>query len=345
MRLLLRQPRLPRPSRPAGVQPVLPVLRDRPWLRLAGDRPRCGHPLGRRRLPQRRRGVRDPAHQRRPGSRRPGDPEPDPLTYPDRFEPITDALVGGHLTNTYRLQGPALGLPPATGLYFVGDAVMTTNPAACRNLALLLPHVQHFLASLDDPQQDLHDASLALDAWSEQHLRPWYLDHAHWDRTLLRRFAGEDLDLTDRIPSDVICAAIEVDDSLKPYVGMYSGMVAGPEILEPVEELSATCSRRAGGRSTTGLLVPSWPRRCAHEHYRIRRHELEDHPSLAMLGRHGCSGVGPGIAVVDEVRMRRVVDDRAARDCAATEPVIAGDEVVLRIALDPKSMLQPPPAA
>ncbi len=132
-----------------------------------------------------------------------------PWTDPERFEPLTDALVGGHLTNTYRLQGPALGLPPARGLYFLGDAVMTTNPAAGRNLALLLGHARHFLASVDDPEQDLDDASLALDAWSEQHLRGWYLDHVHWDRTLLRRFAGDDIDLEDRIPSDVICAAAE----------------------------------------------------------------------------------------------------------------------------------------
>jgi 2-polyprenyl-6-methoxyphenol hydroxylase-like FAD-dependent oxidoreductase len=157
-------------------------------------------------------------------------------TDPEAFEPVTDVLVGGHLTNTYRLQGPALGLPPATGLFFVGDAVLTTNPAAGRNLALLLPHVQHLLAALDDPEQDLDDASLALDSWGEEHLRPWYLDHARWDRTLLRRFEGGDLDLDERIPSDVICAAVEADESLAPYAGMYQGMVAGPDILDPVED-------------------------------------------------------------------------------------------------------------
>ncbi|RNL80262.1 FAD-dependent oxidoreductase [Nocardioides marmorisolisilvae] len=158
-----------------------------------------------------------------------------PWTTPDSFEPLTDVLVGGHLTNTYRLQGPALGLPPATGLFFVGDAVLTTNPAAGRNLALLIPHVRHLLGSLDDHAQDLDDASLALDSWAEQHLRPWYLDHVRWDRTLLERFDGRDLDLAERLPSDVICAAAEVDDSLRPYVGMYFGMVAGPDILDAAE--------------------------------------------------------------------------------------------------------------
>lgn len=156
-------------------------------------------------------------------------------TDPVAFEPLTDVLVGGNLTNTYRLQGPALGLPPATGLFFVGDMVMTTNPAAGRNLALLVPQVRHFLASLDDPEQDLEDASLALDSWAEQHLRPWYLDHVRWDRTLLRRFEGSDLDLSERIPSDVICAAAEADESLRPYVGMYLGMVAGPDVLDDAE--------------------------------------------------------------------------------------------------------------
>jgi hypothetical protein len=127
-------------------------------------------------------------------------------------------------------------MPPARGLYFVGDAVLTTNPAWGRNLALLLPHVQHLLASLDDPQQDLDDASMALDAWAEQHLRPWFLDHVHFDRTLLRRFAGDDIDLSDRIPSDVIVAAAEADESLKPFAMMYGGMVAGPDILDAAEE-------------------------------------------------------------------------------------------------------------
>lgn len=166
-----------------------------------------------------------------------------PWTDLDRFEPTTEATVGGNLTNTYQRQGPALGLPPARGIYFVGDAVLTTNPAAGRNLSLLLGQVQHFLATLDDPASDLDDLSFALDSWGEQHIRPWYLDHAHWDRTLLRRFSGAGIDLEDRIPSDVICAAAAVDRSLMPFVGMYLGMVAEPNVLDPVEERVRTMLR------------------------------------------------------------------------------------------------------
>ena len=38
-------------------------------------------------------------------------PNLNPWTNPNRFEPFTDALIGGHLTNTYRLQGPASDSP------------------------------------------------------------------------------------------------------------------------------------------------------------------------------------------------------------------------------------------
>jgi len=154
----------------------------------------------------------------------------------DRFAPITDVLVGGNLTNTYRLQGPALGRPPARGLFFLGDAVATLNPAAGRYLALALPHAQQLVAALDGPDPDLDGASRRLDDWAEANIRPWFEDHVRWDRSLLRRFAGEGLDLTEPIPSDVICAAVAVEPSLAPLVGPYLGMLAPPSVLDAAQE-------------------------------------------------------------------------------------------------------------
>ncbi|MBI1379044.1 MAG: FAD-dependent oxidoreductase [Frankiales bacterium] len=174
-----------------------------------------------------------------------------PWTDPERYEPVTEVTVGGNLTNTYQLQGPALGMPPARGLYFVGDAILTTNPAAGRNLSLLLGHVQHLLATLDTVD-DPDSVSLALDEWAEQHVRPWFEDHVRWDRTLLRRFAGQDLDLDERIPSDVICAAVEVDRSILPNVMMYLGMAAGPDVLDPVEDTVRTLLRDGWRPRTDG---------------------------------------------------------------------------------------------
>jgi len=159
-----------------------------------------------------------------------------PFTEDVRFAPITDVLVGGNLTNTYRLQGPALGRPPAHGLFFLGDAVATLNPAAGRYLGLALPHAQQLIGALDEPEVDLDGASRRLDVWAEKNIRPWFEDHVEWDRSLLRRFVGEDLDLDEHIPSDVICAAAGVDPSLFPLVGPYLGMLAPPAVLDAAQD-------------------------------------------------------------------------------------------------------------
>ncbi|HEU5033317.1 MAG TPA: FAD-dependent oxidoreductase [Mycobacteriales bacterium] len=157
-------------------------------------------------------------------------------TDPDRFEPITDVLVGGGLTNTYFPQGPEPGVPPAVGLFFGGDAVCTTNPAAGRGVGLGLLGARRLLSLLDDRSIALDDASRALDAWCEEQLRPWFADHVYWDATLLQRYAGNDLDLDAQIPSDVICAAGEALPEIMPAVGLYLGMVTGPDILRTVED-------------------------------------------------------------------------------------------------------------
>lgn len=154
----------------------------------------------------------------------------------DRFEPLTDTLVGGNLTNTYRLQGPALGMPPARDLLFVGDAVSTMNPIAGRYVALALQHIQHLLSVLDDPATDSLDASLALDVWAEQHIRPWYLEHVRWDRSMLQRFGGGDVDLTAPLPPDVVLAAVEREPAIAPFAAQWFAMTAGPEVLDLARE-------------------------------------------------------------------------------------------------------------
>jgi 2-polyprenyl-6-methoxyphenol hydroxylase-like FAD-dependent oxidoreductase len=159
-----------------------------------------------------------------------------PWTDPERFEPITDVLVGGGLTNTYRYQGREPGVPPATGLFFLGDAVCTTNPRAGRGIALGLRQAQHLLSLLDDSAVGFDDASRELDAWSDENIRPWFRDHAEVDAAMLRRFRGQDLELDQHIPSDVVCAAAEVHPALMNVVGPYLAMVRGPEVLETVQD-------------------------------------------------------------------------------------------------------------
>ena len=151
---------------------------------------------------------------------------------PSRFAPITDPMRGGTLTNTYRGQGD---LP--VGLVFVGDAVCTTNPSAGRGIALGMSGVVELMRRLD---LDGVSATLApaLDAWGEEHLRPWYLDHVETDAWVCRRYAGDErIDLDAPLPSGVMVNAALEDPSLLPLIGPYLLMVAPPSSLARAEPL------------------------------------------------------------------------------------------------------------
>jgi 2-polyprenyl-6-methoxyphenol hydroxylase-like FAD-dependent oxidoreductase len=157
-----------------------------------------------------------------------------PWTDPQRFEPITRALAGSGLTNSYRSHLNAQGRTPLTGLLFVGDSVSTTNPAAGRGVSLGLVQAQTMLRLLDT-DIDLGSVTQQLDAWCTENIRPWYEDHVYWDATLLRRLAGRDIDLDAKIPSDVIAAAAEQIPEIAPAAGMYLSMMAPPSVLTPHE--------------------------------------------------------------------------------------------------------------
>ncbi|MDT4924573.1 MAG: hypothetical protein QOG01_2286 [Pseudonocardiales bacterium] len=160
-------------------------------------------------------------------------------TDPERFEPITDVMPGGGLTNTYR--GQATDVP---GLVFVGDSVCTTNPAAGRGVSLGLLQAHALLGLLDGGGTDV---AARFGDWCEANIRPWYEDHVYWDATLLARFGGADIDIDARIPSDVICAAADVDPEILPAARLYLGMLALPAVLESVEE-GARAVLRTGWR-------------------------------------------------------------------------------------------------
>jgi 2-polyprenyl-6-methoxyphenol hydroxylase-like FAD-dependent oxidoreductase len=157
-------------------------------------------------------------------------------TDPGRFEPITEVMAGAGLVNGYRGQLGPDGRVPLAGLVFVGDAVCVTNPAAGRGVTLGFRQARALLGLLDEAGALTPDVVAAFDAWCATNIRPWFLDHVYWDATLLRRFANEDLDVDARIPSDVICAAAEVDPTIKAEAGPYLAMVGLPSVLDPVEE-------------------------------------------------------------------------------------------------------------
>ncbi|HVW81857.1 MAG TPA: FAD-dependent oxidoreductase [Mycobacteriales bacterium] len=155
-------------------------------------------------------------------------------TDPDRFEPITDVRSGSNLLNAYRGQR-SVEDTTTPGVVFLGDAVLTTNPAAGRGFPLGLQGARELVRLLDSGL-GADDLGAAFDDWCTANLRPWYDDHVLWDTTLLRRFAGEDLDLDARIPSDVVCECGQVDPSIMAAAGPYLGMFALPSILDSVQD-------------------------------------------------------------------------------------------------------------
>jgi flavin-dependent dehydrogenase len=163
-------------------------------------------------------------------------------TDPDGFEPITEVMPGGGLTNTYA------GQSDLAGLFCVGDSVCTTNPAAGRGISLGLKQATALLAMIAEDDRDPVATAQRFEAWCDEHIKPWYEDHLYWDATLLRRFRGEDIDLDARIPSDLICAAADVDPAIMPAAGPYMGMMAPPSILLSVEERARAVLRSGWGR-------------------------------------------------------------------------------------------------
>jgi len=163
-------------------------------------------------------------------------PQLAPWTDPAGFEPITDVMAGGGLTNTYCGQLDARGRVPVPGMFFAGDAVCTTNPAAGRGVSLGLRQAHMLTGMLAARGADPCDVAERLDAWCAANIRPWYEDHLYWDATLLRRLAGEDIDVQAPIPSDVVCAAATVDPAIWPAAGPYLAMQALPSVLDAVQD-------------------------------------------------------------------------------------------------------------
>lgn len=142
-----------------------------------------------------------------------------------RSTPLTGALAGGTLSNSYR------GQSPVAGLVSVGDAVCTTTPLAGRGVALAYMQAQKLVELLTDTG----DVATEFDAWCTTNIRPWFDDHVHADTERLRRWAGEDVDVTRPLPSDLIVAAAAADPQLRPLVGPYTSMTALPSSLAPAE--------------------------------------------------------------------------------------------------------------
>jgi 2-polyprenyl-6-methoxyphenol hydroxylase-like FAD-dependent oxidoreductase len=156
-------------------------------------------------------------------------------TDPERSRPITAVLAGGTLMNYYRGQAGPDGRLALPGLVFAGDSVCTTTPNFGRGVATSLLQAEELLHVLDAHGADLVSVGESFDAWCGVHMRPWVEDHVRMDEALRRRWAGEDVDLSERLPSDLIMAAAQADAEIGPALGPYMAMSAGPDSLDAVE--------------------------------------------------------------------------------------------------------------
>ena len=158
-------------------------------------------------------------------------------TDPERAEAITDVLPGGPLRNAYRGQRRRDGRPFTPGLVSIGDAVATTTPIFGRGVTTTFLQVRRLLALLDSGA----DPALVgepFDAWCEEAMLPWVADHVAMDTDAVRRWGGGDVDLTRRLPSDLILAAASQDPGIGPATGGYLSMLELPACLDPAEPLA-----------------------------------------------------------------------------------------------------------
>jgi 2-polyprenyl-6-methoxyphenol hydroxylase-like FAD-dependent oxidoreductase len=153
-----------------------------------------------------------------------------------RAQRISSALPGGRLYNTYRGQLNAAGEPLLPGMISVGDAVCTTTPLAGRGVTLALMQARALVDFLDRHGSDTNTATTDFDTWCVRNIRPWFDDHLYTDADRMRRWSGGGVDLSRRLPSDLIVAAADVDPAVKNLVAGYATMDALPASLAPAHD-------------------------------------------------------------------------------------------------------------
>lgn len=158
-------------------------------------------------------------------------------THPDRAQPTSAVLVGGALRNVYRRQA---GTP---GLVAVGDSVATTTPTRGRGIAMACMQANALLSLLDEGA-DPATVAEPFGAWCDRAIEPWVVDHIAIDGGMVRRWQGEDLDLSVPLTSDLIADAVQADPRIGEHAGGYFAMTALPETLRPAEPLARAVYQR-----------------------------------------------------------------------------------------------------
>ena len=169
----------------------------------------------------------------------------------DRARPLTPVYPGGLLLNAYRGQSGEDGRLALPGLVFVGDAVATTTPTFGRGVTTTLLQAQQLLRLIDRHGSDAHAVGESFERWCAEQIKPWVDDHVHMDESTQRRWAGDDVDARQPLPSDLILAAAAADPAIRPVMGGYLSMTALPASLRGrVSRTRALCQWLAAAPGT-----------------------------------------------------------------------------------------------
>lgn len=158
-----------------------------------------------------------------------------------RSDPITAVLAGGRLYNGYRGQLDEAGQPFVRGVISVGDAVCTTTPLAGRGVALALTQARELVGRIDAKtlsRNEVEELTGDFDSWCQVAIKPWFDDQVYVDGHRLRRWAGQDIDFSAPLPSDLISAAAERDPRVGALTAPYHRMDALPASLAAAEPLA-----------------------------------------------------------------------------------------------------------
>lgn len=193
---------------------------------------------------------------------------------PARARPASPVLPGGPLLNAYRGQTGPDGRLALPGLVFAGDAVATTTPTFGRGVTTTLLQATELLRLIDEHGTDVAAVGESLDAWCTGQIKPWVDDHVRMDDATQRRWAGQDIDLSQPLPSDLILAAASAEPGLAPATFGYLGMNALPASLRAIEP-------QARARYATGWRPPVPPGPDRDELAAIIEDALSRSPELA----------------------------------------------------------------
>ena len=94
------------------------------------------------------------------------------------------------------------------------------------------------LLALLDEGTDPATVAEPFGAWCDHTIEPWVADHIAIDGGMVRRWQGDDLDLSRPLTSDLIAAAVEADPRIGQHAAGYFAMTALPETLRPAEPLA-----------------------------------------------------------------------------------------------------------